>query len=315
MPAVKGVGKLWRKEGINKLVLPGFDGIPISDVIRFVIKGFRKGVLVTRASSIAFNILMAILPASIFLFALIPFIPIPNFQQELIKLFESILPVNAYNLMETTIVDIVTNKSSSLLLVMFLATIIFSTNGIHAVLHAFVVTSHSFKSRSWINQRKVSVLLLLIGIFMIAIAGFLIIFGKIAVNRLVELDVLERSFVISVLILLKWVVVVLLLFLAISFLYYLAPAKRRDFKFISPGSTIATILFIISSLGFSAYVNSYGPYNKIYGWIGTLMVILIWLYLNSIALLIGFELNVSIKDAMLVDPGKNDTVSCSEKTA
>ena len=188
MPAVKGVGKLWRKEGINKLVLPGFDGIPISDVIRFVIKGFRKGVLVTRASSIAFNILMAILPASIFLFALIPFIPIPNFQQELIKLFESILPVNAYNLMETTIVDIVTNKSSSLLLVMFLATIIFSTNGIHAVLHAFVVTSHSFKSRSWINQRKVSVLLLLIGIFMIAIAGFLIIFGKIAVNRLVELD-------------------------------------------------------------------------------------------------------------------------------
>ncbi len=308
MPAVKGVGKLWRKEGINKLVLPGFDGIPISDVIRFVIKGFRKGVLVTRASSIAFNILMAILPASIFLFALIPFIPIPNFQQELIKLFESILPVNAYNLMETTIVDIVTNKSSSLLLVMFLATIIFSTNGIHAVLHAFVVTSHSFKSRSWINQRKVSVLLLLIGIFMIAIAGFLIIFGKIAVNRLVELDVLERSFVISVLILLKWVVVVLLLFLAISFLYYLAPAKRRDFKFISPGSTIATILFIISSLGFSAYVNSYGPYNKIYGWIGTLMVILIWLYLNSIALLIGFELNVSIKDAMLVDPRKNGTV-------
>jgi len=315
MPAVKGVGKLWRKEGINKLVLPGFDGIPISDVIRFVIKGFRKGVLVTRASSIAFNILMAILPASIFLFALIPFIPIPNFQQELIKLFESILPVNAYNLMETTIVDIVTNKSSSLLLVMFLATIIFSTNGIHAVLHAFVVTSHSFKSRSWINQRKVSVLLLLIGIFMIAIAGFLIIFGKIAVNRLVELEILERSLVISILILLKWVVVVLLLFLAISFLYYLAPAKRRDFKFISPGSTIATILFIISSLGFSAYVNSYGPYNKIYGWIGTLMVILIWLYLNSIALLIGFELNVSIKDAMLVDPGKNDTVSCSEKTA
>jgi membrane protein len=308
MPAVKGVGKLWRKEGINKLVLPGFDGIPISDVTRFVIKGFRKGVLVTRASSIAFNILMAILPASIFLFALIPFIPIPNFQQELIKLFESILPVNAYNLMETTIVDIVTNKSSSLLLVMFLATIIFSTNGIHAVLHAFVVTSHSFKSRSWINQRKVSVLLLLIGIFMIAIAGFLIIFGKIAVNRLVELEILERSFVISVLILLKWVVVVLLLFLAISFLYYLAPAKRRDFKFISPGSTIATILFIISSLGFSAYVNSYGPYNKIYGWIGTLMVILIWLYLNSIALLIGFELNVSIKDAMLVDPQKNGTV-------
>ena len=138
---------------------------------------------------------------------------------------------------------------------------------------------------------------------MIAIAGFLIIFGKMAVNRLVELEILEKSFVISVLILLKWIVIVLLLFLAISFLYYLAPAKRHDFKFFSPGSTLATILFIITSLGFSAYVNNYGPYNKIYGSIGTLMVILIWLYLNSIAILIGFELNVSIKDA-IDDPGR-----------
>ncbi len=286
---------------IKNLVLPGFDGIPIREVFQFVIRGFRKGVLVTRASSIAFNLLMAVLPATIFLFTLIPFIPIPNFQLELIKLFESIFPANAYNLMENTIIDIVTNKSGGLLLVMFFATIIFSTNGIHAVLHAFVVTSHSFKPRSWVNQRKVSILLLLIGILMIAAAGMLIIFGKSAVNRLVELDILEKSLVISILVFLKWIVVVLLLFVAISFLYYLAPAKRHDFRFITPGSTLATILFIITSLGFSAYVNSFGQYNKLYGWIGTLMVILVWLYLNSIALLIGFELNLSIKEARIAE--------------
>ncbi len=313
MLITKSAGRFRAKIWISKLVLPGFDGMPISEVLKFVIKGFRRGVLVTRASSIAFNMLMAILPATIFLFTLIPFIPIPNFQEELIRLFESIFPLNAYNLMEKTIIDIVTNKSGSLLLVMFFATIIFSTNGIHAVIHSFVVTSHSFKSRSWVNQRKISVLLLLIGVFLIAVAGFLIIFGKMAVSRLVELDILEKSLVISVLILIKWIVIVLLLFLAISFLYYLAPAKRHDFKFITPGSTLATILFIITSLGFSAYVNTYGPYNKIYGWIGTLMVILIWLYLNSIALLIGFELNVSIKDA-IADPGRNGVVSCSEES-
>ena len=290
-------GKLRLTEKLKNLVLPGFDGIPIREVFQFVIMGFRKGVLVTRASSIAFNLLMALLPATIFLFTLIPFIPIPNFQLELIKLFESIFPANAYSLMENTIIDIVTNKSGGLLLVMFFATIIFSTNGIHAVLHAFVVTSHSFKPRSWVNQRKVSVLLLLIGVIMIAAAGMLIIFGKSAVNRLVELEILEKSLVISILVFLKWIVVVLLLFVAISFLYYLAPAKRHDFKFITPGSTLATILFIITSLGFSAYVNSFGQYNKLYGWIGTLMVILVWLYLNSIALLIGFELNLSIKEA------------------
>ena len=292
-------------EKTGKLVLPGFDGIPINDVLKFVIKGFRRGVLVTRASSIAFNLLMALLPATIFLFTLIPFIPIPNFQQELVRLFESILPVNVFNLMESTIVDIVTIKSGNLLFVMFFATIVFSTNGIHAVIHAFVTTSHNFKSRSWVNQRKVSVILLLVGLIMIAIAGALIIFGKEAINTLVELGILEKSLVISIFILLKWIVVILLLFLAISFLYYLAPAKRHDFRFITAGSTLATLLFIITSLGFSAYVNNLGPYNKIYGWIGTLMVILLWLYLNSIALLIGFELNVSIKDARLEDPGAN----------
>ena len=282
-----------RKEKLKNLVLPGFDGIPISNVINFVIKGFSKGVLVTRASSIAFNLLIALLPASIFLFTLIPFIPIHNFQQELIRLFENILPSNAFNFMQTTIIDIVTHKSGSLLIIMFIATVIFSTNGIHAVIHAFVVSAHAFRTRSWFDQRKISIVLLMIVVLMISIAVALLIFGKMAMNRLVILHVIKRHFVIYILIFLKWIMIVLLVFLAISFLYYLAPAKRSDFKFFSPGSTLATLLFIVTSLGFSAYVNNYGQYNQLYGSLGTLMVILAWLYLNSIAILIGFELNVS----------------------
>jgi membrane protein len=314
MRFIKGISEYKRKDKLDNLVLPGFDGVPISHVIRFVIKGFRKGVLVTRASSIAFNLLMALLPASIFLFTLIPFIPIPNFQEELIRLFESILPVNAFSFLETTIIDIVTNKSGGLLLIMFIATVIFSTNGIHAVIHAFVVSAHTFKSRSWVNQRKISVILLLIVVMMIAFAGFLVIFGKIAVNGLVEMQILEKKMVIFLLVFLKWILIILLLFLAISFLYYFAPARRTDFRFFSPGSTLATLLFILTSLGFSAYVNNFGQYNKLYGWIGTLMVILVWLYLNSIALLIGFELNVSIKAAHDEDAEKLRTISCNEKT-
>lgn len=298
----------------NRLVLPGFDRVPLGHVFRFIVNGFRKGVLVTRASSIAFNLLMALLPASIFLFTLIPFIPIPNFQNELIELFENMLPLNAFNFLETTIIDIVTNKSGGLLLTMFVATIVFSTNGIHAIINAFVVSAHSFQSRSWIHQRKISIILLFIIIMMIALAGFLVIFGKMVVNYLVDIDILERSLVISIIVLIKWILVILLLFMAISFLYYFAPARRGDFRFISPGSTLATILFIMTSLGFSAYVNNFGQYNKLYGWIGTLMVILIWLYLNSIALLIGFELNVSIKDAREEEEERNRTISCNEET-
>lgn len=311
MHLIKGISG---KERFGKLVLPGFDGVPINQVIKFVIKGFRRGVLVTRASSIAFNLLLAILPGTIFLFTLIPFIPISDFQEELIKLFESIMPVSAYSFLETTIVDVVTNKSGALLLFMFIATVIFSTNGIHAVIHAFVVSAHTFKSRTWRSQRKVSILLLFIVLMMIAVAGFLVIFGKSSMNRLVEIGILERKVVIYLVVFLKWLVVIGLLFLAISFLYYFAPAKKADFRFISPGSTLATILFIITSLGFSAYVNNLGQYNKLYGWIGTLMVILVWLYLNSIALLIGFELNLSIKEAKDEDEERLRTISCNEET-
>lgn len=311
---IKAITPVNIKEKASNLVLPGFDGVPISHVATFVVKGFQKGVLVTRASSIAFNLLMALLPASIFLFTLIPFIPIPNFQSELIRLFENILPSNAFSFMETTIIDIVTNKSGGLLIIMFFATLIFSTNGIHAVIHAFVVSAHTFKTRSWLNQRKIAIILLVIVVAMISVSGFLVIFGKYAINRLVEIHLIQRHLVIYLLIILKWLLIITLLFIAISLLYYLVPAKRTDFKFFTAGSSLATVLFILTSLGFSAFVNNYGQYNKLYGSIGTLMVILLWLYLNSIAILIGFELNVSIKAARAEDEERNHTVSCNEET-
>jgi membrane protein len=302
------------RDKLENLTLPGFKGVSLGHVIRFVIKGFSKGSLVTRASAIAFNLLMALIPATIFLFTLIPFIPIPNFQEELIRLFESILPVNAFSFLETTIVDVVTKKSGGFLILMLVGTVIFSTNGIHAIIHSFVVSAHSFKTRTWVNQRKISIVLLFVVLGMIGLAGFMVIFGKMAITSLVEMEVIERHLVIFLLILFKWIIVVLLLLLAISFLYYFAPARKSYFRFISPGSMVATILFIITSLGFSAYVNNFGQYNRLYGWIGTLIVILVWLYLNSIALLIGFELNLSIKEAKDAEEERSHTISCNEET-
>jgi membrane protein len=294
---------LWKSfvakiKGIRKAELPGFDGAPLELVAKLIVKGlFGRGVLVTRASSIAFNLLMALLPATIFLFTLIPFIPIPNFQAELVRLFESFLPMTAYNYLENTIVDVITNKSGTLLVVMFFATIIFSTNGIHALMHAFNVSVHDFESRSWLQQRKIAVFLLVFILIMFSASSVLIILSRSVVNRLVELGVLKMNLVFWVIMIVKWILTVIMLFFAISTLYYMVPARKKDFRYISPGSIVATSLFIITSLGFSAYVNNFGQYNKLYGSIGSLMVILIWLYLNSVALLVGFELNVSIKAA------------------
>ncbi|MDZ7634211.1 MAG: YihY/virulence factor BrkB family protein [Bacteroidales bacterium] len=237
------------------------------------------------------------LPATIFLFTLIPFIPIPNFQTELIRFFENIIPVPAYSFLETTIIDVITNKSGTLLLLMFIATIIFSTNGIHALIHAFNVSAHGFESRSWLQQRKIAVFLLLFILIMFYAASALIILSRSVVDRLVEIGVLELNLVYYVIMVFKWILIVAMLFFAISTMFFLVPARKKDFRYISPGSILATTLFIVTSLAFSAYVNNFGQYNKLYGSIGTLIMILIWLYLNSVALLVGFELNVSIRAA------------------
>jgi membrane protein len=283
---------------IRNAVPPGFDGAPLEMVARLIAKGlFGRGVLVTRASSIAFNMMMALLPATIFIFTLIPFIPIPNFQAELVHLFQNMLPENAYAFFETTIVDVITNRSGTLLVMMFLATVIFSTNGIHALIHAFNVSVLDFESRSWLQQRKIAVILLVFVLIMFTTANTLIILSRLVVDRLVEMGVLELNLVFYVVMVFKWILIVAMLFLAISTLYYLVPARRRDFRYISPGSILATTLFIVTSLAFSAYVNNFGQYNKLYGTIGTIIVILIWFYLNSVALLVGFELNISIRVA------------------
>ena len=287
-----------KTNGIRNARLPGFDGAPLELVAKLIVKGlFGRGVLVTRASSIAFNMLMALLPATIFLFTLIPFIPIPNFQTELVRLFENIFPEAAYSLLETTIVDVITNRSGTLLVLMFLATIIFSTNGIHALIHAFNVSVHGFESRSWLQQRKIAVFLLIFILVMFYASSALIILSRSVSDRLVELGLLELNLVYYVIMVFKWLLIIAMLFFAIATMYYLVPARKKDFRYISPGSIVATSLFIITSLAFSAYVNNFGQYNKLYGSIGTLIIILIWLYLNSVALLLGFELNVSIRAA------------------
>jgi len=291
---------------LKNLVLPGFDKVPMYDVIVFFIRGFRKGALVTRASSIAFNLLLSLVPAIFLLFTIIPYIPVSGFQEELILLFESIMPERAYSLLEQGIRDAVSNRSNIFLIIMFLAAAIMSTNGIHALINAFVVSDHKFETRSWIAQRKIAFFLFFIIGLLITVSAILLIFGRSAVERLVENNIIESGIVYYILQISKWLVIISFLFLAISFLYYLAPSRKAKFRFISAGSSLATLLFIATSLGFSAYVNNFDQYNKLYGSMGTILVILLWLYLNSITLLIGFELNASIKTANInSENGKN----------
>jgi membrane protein len=281
----------------GKIILPGFDGMPLYDVIVFFIKGLMDGAITTRASSIAFKFFLALFPAIIFVFTLIPYIPIHNFQKTLLDTMQSSLPNNFYVLLSSTITDIISRQNGGLLSFGFIMALYFSSNGILGVIVAFNNTSHSLETRKWWQQYLISIVLTIILVLIVVLSIGLILLGTAGLKYLITAHILKRSLVLYLLKYGRWIVVLLMVFFGASFLYYLAPAKKLRFRFISAGSTLATLLFIATTSGFNFYVNNFARYNALYGSIGTIIVIMMWLYLNSIALLVGFELNASIFSA------------------
>ena len=284
--------------------VPGLDGVPVNYVVKFFISGAKNGYLATRASAIAFNLALAIFPSMLFLFSLIPFIPVKNLQIELLTLIKDFLPQNAFQYFETTLISVLTEKKIGVFSFGAFASFIFSTNAVHALIQAFNNSYHNIDTRNWTAIRIVSTFLVFMIFILIASSVLLITFGQFFLKKLVEINVLKMNIIFYLIIFIKWFVIVALFFFSISFLYYFSPAKKTQWKFISAGSTIATVLALLTSLGFSYFVNNFGQYNKLYGSIGTIMVVLLWLYFNSFALILGFELNASINNAQLEN--KND---------
>ncbi len=281
------------------IILPGKSKITLFEIGNFLITAIGKGKISIRASSIAFKMFLAVFPAIIFLFTLIPYIPIDNFQDQLLDLFKSFMPKEAYLTVRDTIIDIAVHKRGGLLSVGFVFALYFSTNGINAIITAFNETSLSLETRTWFKKRLISIFLVVILTVLVTVAVALITSSGFLLDYLVKEDILEKNVTYYLLIAANWLVVVALSYFAISFIYYFAPAKKTDWKFFSLGSSIATILTIIVSVGFSIFVNNFGQYNKLYGSIGTLIVVLIWIYLNAFILLIGFEINTSIKNVYI----------------
>ena len=172
--------------------------------------------------------------------------------------------------------------------------LIFSTNGFASMMSAFDATIHSIHRRSWLSQRLAAVFLLFILAALLTVAMALLTGGQLLTGYLKDHQILQDNFLIFLLNFGRWIVIVFLFFFAYAFLYYMAPAKKTKWRFISAGGTLATALSIIALLGFSYYINNFSQYNKLYGSIGTLLIILLLSYLMSLILLIGFELNASI---------------------
>jgi len=281
----------------KRLIIPGFDGQSLYDVIAFFIEGVQKNSLTTRASSLAFRFFLAIFPSIIFLFSLIPFIPIDDFKLQLFEIIKGSLPHDAYEMVSSTIEELMYNKDGSLLSFGFLFAFYLASNGVNSMILAFNETSHAVKKASFIETRLRSLLILFIIIFLMIVAIGLIVFSATIINFLTSHNYITHLYIIYLLEGAKFIILLLVFFTGISSIYYFGNTKRLKFRFVSAGSTLATLLSILLSTGFAFYINNFGTYNKVYGAVGTLMVIMLWLYFNSLVLLLGFELNASISHA------------------
>ncbi len=294
LPIIRNIIRLSKEVRI-----PGFDGLPLYDVTAFFVKGLQNGWLGLRASAVAFNFILAIFPAIIFVFTLIAYIPIDGFQEQLLSLMEVLLPGNVFDSVNETFEDIITRQRGGLLSVTVISALYFSTNGLHTLIDSFNTTFHTIESRPYFVQRGISILLTLILVIFTLVAIGLIIFGTLGMDFVAQKGWIEDDLLRFSLNLARWIIILGLMFFAISVLYFLGPAKQTKWRFFSAGSTLATVLVLITSIGFSYFVENFGQYNKLYGSIGTLVIVMLWTYFNSIALLIGFELNASIEDAKL----------------
>ena len=280
----------------SKTVQPfGFAGLTLYDLGYFFLVETQKSAINTRASAVAFTFFLALFPAIIFFFSLIPFLPIDNLHTQFLKEMHSLLPENAYQAAVTTINDLVKTQHNGLLSFGFLVTLYFATNGINALVDAFNQAIHVKETRTFIQQRIVSLFLFVALSLLVLTASLLIIFSEVAIDYAIAHGLLLSDWQVVLLLTLgKWLTVFLLLFIATSLLYYFGPVNSNNYKLISAGAVLATILSITASLLFNYYVNHFGTYNKVYGSIGTIMVIMLWLQFNCLIILIGFDLNAKI---------------------
>ncbi len=276
-------------------VLPGFSPLPIYTIATFFFKEIAKDTLVNKSSSLAYNFMLAIFPGIIFLFTLIPYIPKSiGFQEQLMSLLALVLPNNAYLAFEATINDIVNIQNGSLLSIGFFLSLFFATNGVHNLMIAFNKASLIVETRTFLKRRLVAlVLTIFLAVSMIVCIAAMAM-GEIILNFLKQEMNYEGMITIYAIQFTRWSLLATLYFINVSILYRYGPAHAKKWKFFSPGSWLATILAFLTIWGFSFYINNFSNYNKLYGSIGTLMVMMIWLYLNSLILLIGFELNASV---------------------
>lgn len=269
----------------RKIKLPRLEGLTLYDLGTLYIKGIIEGAFTYRAGSIAFSFFMALFPFALFILNLIPYIPIENFQEDFLSFVETSVPPSTYGAVESILIDIMNNSYKSLLSTGVLMSIFLMSNGVNAIVSGFESSYHISNARNFIRQYIVALLLSLIMSIMLLFS--LAVFLTIEVYmHFSDYPVLARV--------IRYVFIVSMIFLISCILYKYGAKETKKIHFFSIGAFFTTLLVIITSYGFGIYVTRFAQYNELYGSIGTLLVFMIYIWINCMILLLGFELNASI---------------------
>lgn len=282
----------WILEKSQRTTLPGFGGLNIYEVVAFFIRQVQTIGMTERASAIAFNFVMAVPPAIIFLFTLIPYLPITNaFQQELYNLIKDVIPGEKNNsLLIDFLKDFINNPRNGLLSLGFVLSLYFSSNAMMGIMRSFDKNYVGFRKRKgW--QRRLAALKLTSLLYLIVMTSLVALIARGVVLKWIGVN---SDWIITWIDNIRWIVVVLLYFSSISFIYKHAPSVHKKWNLMNPGSVLATALMLITSFALSGWVSNFARYNQLYGSISIVLIIMIFIFINSLILLVGFELNVSI---------------------
>ncbi|MFT4033692.1 MAG: YihY/virulence factor BrkB family protein [Siphonobacter sp.] len=250
-----------------------------------------------RATAVAYSFTLALFPTIIVLFTLIPYIPITNLDDIILRFFSEIMPNGLYREAEPTIRDIVSQKRGGILSLGFAFAIFSAMNGMIALMRAFNVTQRAPEERSFLKTRLVALMLTGLLAMVLFVAVGVLIVGRIAMEELAKSRVINIDSTYQYIQILSYFTVFTLLFVAVSIIYYFAPVLHKRWHFINAGSIITSILIIIITQGFSYYFSNFSSYNRVYGAVGTLIALMVWLYLVALLLILGFEINQSLDDA------------------
>ena len=297
-------------EKSKHIFLPGFMGLPLYDVVLFLERQIKKEGLQIRASAISFNMLMAIPPFMIFLFTLVPYLPgQKNFTHELLRLIRDITPNRDTFIWIRDFIEDFTKPRSGLLSFGFIAAGFFASNAMLGIMNSFnrSLHMHSIRKRNFFQMRATALkLTFFIALIFMASILLLILQGNL-LPQLLHWMGIENTEIRWWIGTLRWVVIIALIYFAIGLIYRFAPSIKNKWSINSPGSILATTLIIILMALFSFWVNNFGTYNKVYGSIGTIIIIMLSFFLNSLILLIGFELNVSISHLKVEYENRQET--------